>query len=129
MTLPIIVVSIATVIPAYGSGAAREGFWEAFFGLVFGGPLGALVVGGTAAAVGAVTGKLSDIGIDDNFIKQVAEPWPGSSAIFPLVIKSTPDRELDALSQYHDINALAEEYSYSLFQIHRYTRQAGVKES
>ena len=85
-----------------GAGAASGGFWGAFFGLVFGGPLGALVVGGTGAVVGAVSGKLTDIGIDDNFIQQVAETLePGTSAIFALVIKSTPDRVLDALSQYH----------------------------
>ena len=84
-----------------GSGAAGGGFWGAFFGLVFAGPLGALAVGGAGAAVGAVTGKLTDIGIEDDFIKEVGNTLQhGSSAIFTLVINSTPDRVLESLNQY-----------------------------
>ena len=85
-----------------GVGAASGGFWGAFFGLVFAGPLGALVVGGTGAAIGAITGKLKDIGVQDDFMKQVADTLePGTSAIFAMVIKATPDRVLDALGPYH----------------------------
>ncbi len=83
------------------AGAVGGGFWGGLFGLLFAGPLGFLVVGGTGAAIGAVTGKLRDIGIEDNFIKEVAESLePGSSAIFTLVISGTPDRVLESLQQY-----------------------------
>ena len=41
-----------------GAGARGGAFWGALFGLLFAGPLGALVVGGTGAGVGAATGKL-----------------------------------------------------------------------
>ena len=83
------------------AGAVGSGFWGAFFGLLFGGPLGFLVVGGTTAALGALMGKLRDIGIEDNFIKEVGDLLePGSSAIFTLVINATPDRVLETLQQY-----------------------------
>ena len=59
------------------------------------------MVGGTGAAVGAVSGKLRDIGIEDNFIKDVSETLkPGTSAIFALVIRATADRVLDEIRQY-----------------------------
>ena len=74
-----------------GAGAAGGGFWGAFFGLIFAGPLGALAVGGAGAAIGAVTGKLTEIGIEDDFMKEVGNTLePGSSAIFTLVIKVGP---------------------------------------
>ncbi len=83
------------------AGAVGGGFWGAFFGILFGGPLGFLVVGGTTAAVGALMGKLRDIGVDDDFIKEVGDALEaGSSAIFTLVISSTPDRVLESLQQY-----------------------------
>lgn len=83
------------------AGAVGGGFWGAFFGILFGGPLGFLVVGGTTAAVGALMGKLRDIGVDDDFIKEVGDSLePGSSAIFTLVISSTTDRVLESLQQY-----------------------------
>ncbi len=84
-----------------GAGAAGGGFWGAFIGLIFAGPLGALVAGGAGAAVGAVGGKLSDIGIEDDFMKEIGNTLePGSSAIFTLVVNSTPDRVLEALKQF-----------------------------
>ncbi len=83
------------------AGAVGGGFWGAFFGILFGGPLGFLVVGGTTAAVGALMGKLRDIGVDDDFIKEVGDSLePGSSSIFTLVISSTTDRVLESLQQY-----------------------------
>ncbi len=83
------------------AGAVGGGFWGAFFGILFGGPLGFLVVGGTTAAVGALMGKLRDIGVDDDFIKEVGDSLePGSSAIFTLVISSTTDRVLESLHQF-----------------------------
>ncbi len=83
------------------AGAVGGGFWGAFFGILFGGPLGFLVVGGTTAAVGALMGKLRDIGVDDDFIKEVGDSLePGSSAIFTLVISSTTDRVLESLRQF-----------------------------
>jgi uncharacterized membrane protein len=53
------------------------------------------------AAVGALSGALTDIGIDDNFIQELGNTIePGTSAIFILVRKSTPDKVLEDLSKF-----------------------------
>ena len=58
-------------------------------------PLLGLVVG---AGAGAVAGALSDVGINDDFMKQLAEKLtPGTSALFVLVDSDLTDKVLDAL--------------------------------
>jgi uncharacterized membrane protein len=50
------------------------------------------------ATAGAVSGALTDVGINDNFMKELATTMaPGSSALFVLVRKATPDKVLDEL--------------------------------
>ena len=59
------------------------------------------MLGILGAAVGALSGALTDIGIDDNFIQELGNTIePGTSAIFVLVRKSTPDKVLDDLSKF-----------------------------
>ena len=79
------------------TGAASGGMWGTLIGLLFLNPLLGLAVG---AASGAVAGSLSDIGINDQFMKDMGEELrPGSSALFVLVRKSTPDRVLPELRE------------------------------
>ena len=53
------------------------------------------------AATGAILGALSDVGINDDFMKQLgATLTPGSSALFVLVRKATPDKVVDEVKQY-----------------------------
>ena len=53
------------------------------------------------AVSGAIGGKLSDIGIDDGFIKEVSNSIdPGNSALFLLVRDVTPDKVLDELTEF-----------------------------
>jgi uncharacterized membrane protein len=78
------------------AGALSGGFWGSLIGLIFLNPLLGLAVG---AASGAVSGALADIGIDDNFMKELATTLkPGSSALFVLVRKATPDKVLEELA-------------------------------
>ena len=43
--------------------------------------------------MGALSGRLSDFGINDEFIRELGQTIkPGSSALFLLVAKSTPDK-------------------------------------
>ena len=78
------------------AGALSGGFWGSLIGLIFLNPLLGLAVG---AASGAVSGALADIGIDDNFMKELAATLkPGSSALFVLVRKATPDKVLEELA-------------------------------
>jgi len=75
------------------AGAMSGGFWGALIGLMFLNPLLGLAVGATA---GAVTGALTDVGINDKFMKDLAATMkPGSSTLFVLVRKATPDKVLD----------------------------------
>jgi uncharacterized membrane protein len=79
-------------------GAVGGGFWGMLLGLLFLNPLLGFAVG---AGAGALSGKLSDIGIDDRFMKELAESFtPGCSAVFVLVRKSTPDKVLEALKDF-----------------------------
>ena len=77
------------------AGAIGGGFWGSLVGLIFLNPLLGAAVG---AAAGAASGALNDLGINDNFMKELASHLkPGSSALFVLVRKATPDKVLDEL--------------------------------
>lgn len=79
------------------SGALSGGFWGLLFGVIFLHPMLALF----GAAVGALSGALTDIGIDDEFIQEIGNTLePGTSAIFILVRKSTPDKVLEEISKF-----------------------------
>ncbi len=82
-----------------GAGALGGAFWGMLIGILFFAPWLGLAIG---AISGAVAGKFSDIGIDDDFIKEVgATIQPGHSALFLLVADATPDKSIDALKKYH----------------------------
>ena len=80
------------------AGAVGGGFWGLLIGMLFLNPLLGLAIG---AGSGALSGKLSDIGINDQFMKDLAATFPsGSAALFVLVRKSTPDKVLEALKPF-----------------------------
>ena len=79
------------------AGAISGGFWGSLIGLMFLNPLLGLAVG---ASAGAVSGALTDVGIDDNFMKELAATLtPGSSALFVLLRNpsTAPDKVLEEL--------------------------------
>ena len=77
------------------TGALAGGFWGSLLGLIFLNPLLGL---GAGAAAGAAGGALTDAGVDDKFMKELAEGFKnGSSALFVLVRKATPDKVLAEL--------------------------------
>lgn len=79
-------------------GAVGGSFWGMLVGMLFLNPLLGMAVG---AGAGALSGKLSDIGINDEFMKELAENFQsGSSAIFVLIKKVTADKVLDALAEF-----------------------------
>ncbi len=80
------------------AGATSGMFWGSLIGMMFLNPLLGAAVG---AGTGALSGKLADIGINDNFMKGLAETLaPGSSALFVLVRQSTPDKVLEGLKEF-----------------------------
>ena len=76
-----------------GAGALGGSFWGLLFGLIFFVPLLGMAIG---AAMGALTGSLSDVGIDDDFIKTVRDKvTPGTSALFAMTENAVTDRVID----------------------------------
>lgn len=73
-------------------GAASGGMWGLLIGLLFMHPLLGFIAG---AASGAISGALSDFGINDDFINELSQKLQnGTSALFILVRKATPDKVL-----------------------------------
>ena len=73
-----------------GAGALGGAFWGLLFGLIFFVPFFGLAIG---AAAGALGGAMTDVGIDDDFIKRVREQvTPGTSALFAMTSDAVLDR-------------------------------------
>jgi uncharacterized membrane protein len=80
------------------AGAVGGTFWGMLIGLIFLNPLVGAAVG---AGAGAISGKLSDIGINDDFMKELGGTLTaGTSALFVLVRKATPDKVLERLQGF-----------------------------
>jgi uncharacterized membrane protein len=80
------------------AGAVGGSFWGMLIGMLFLNPIIGAAVG---AASGALAGKLSDIGINDKMMKDLATSFsPGSSALFVLVRRATVDKVLDGLKPF-----------------------------
>jgi uncharacterized membrane protein len=80
------------------AGAVSGAFWGTLIGLLFFNPLLGAAVG---AGSGALSGKLADIGINDQFMKDLSATLsPGSAALFVLVRRSTPDKVLEGLKPF-----------------------------
>ena len=81
-----------------GGGATWGMFWGLLFGLLFFIPVFGMAVG---AGMGALMGKVTKTGIDKQFEDQVRGMiQPGTSALFLMVEKVTPDKAIDAMSKY-----------------------------
>ena len=92
-------VKVKQVTSLAGAGALGGAFWGMLIGLLFFAPWLGLAVG---AITGALAGGLTDIGVDDKFIKEVGETIePGHSALFILVRKVTPDKVMEELKKYN----------------------------
>ena len=88
-------VHLRQAINLTAAGALGGGFWGTLVGLLFLNPLLGAAVG---AGVGAASGSLSDIGINDGFMRELGETLPsGSAALCLLVREATPDRVIERL--------------------------------
>ncbi len=77
------------------SGAVSGTFWGALIGMIFLMPLAGAAIG---AASGALGGALTDVGINDQFMKDAAQHLQsGNAALFLLIRKMTADKVLAAL--------------------------------
>lgn len=79
-------------------GAAGGAMWGGLIGLLFLAPFLGMAVG---AAAGGAAGAMTDVGVDDNFVKNLGEDLkPGAAALIVLVRESTPDKVLPRISPY-----------------------------
>jgi uncharacterized membrane protein len=73
-------------------------FWGFLFGLLFFIPFFGMAVG---AGLGAILGKIEKTGIDKKFQDQIRQMLqPGTSALFLIVDRATPDKAVAAMSKY-----------------------------
>src|SRR5262249_8352299 len=80
------------------AGAVSGGFWGALIGLIFLNPLFGFAIG---AAAGAISGALRDVGIDDNFMKELGQTLnPGTEALCGLIRQMTPDKVLEEIKPF-----------------------------
>jgi uncharacterized membrane protein len=77
------------------AGAAYGSLWGLLVGMIFLMPAAGAVLG---AASGGLSGALTDVGIDDSFMKEVAATLQsGDAALFLLIRKMTADKVLGDL--------------------------------
>jgi uncharacterized membrane protein len=82
------------------TGFVSGSLWGTLVGLLFLNPFAGFVLGGAiGVGAGALSGSLSDYGINDDFIKSLGETIPvNSSALFILVRKAQPEKVLAELA-------------------------------
>ena len=92
-------VRIHQAISLTGAGAASGALWGTLIGLLFLMPVAGLAIG---AGTGALAGKLADVGINDDTIKQIGSQLEqGRAAVFLLARSATVDRVIEAIKPFN----------------------------
>jgi uncharacterized membrane protein len=91
-------VRIQQAVSLTGAGAASGALWGTLIGMIFLMPVAGMAIG---AASGALGGKLADVGINDDTIKQIgSQLQDGKAAVFLLAHSATVDRVIEALKPF-----------------------------
>jgi uncharacterized membrane protein len=91
-------VKLHQIVNTTAAGAAGGALWGTLIGLLFLNPLLGAAVG---AGAGALSGYMTDIGIDDKFMKEAAQALqPGQAALCVLVRSVTADKVLPQMAQF-----------------------------
>ena len=92
-------VRIQQAVSLTGAGAASGALWGTLIGMLFLMPVAGLAIG---AGTGALAGKLADVGINDDTIKQIGgQLEQGRAAVFLLARSATVDRVIDAIKPFN----------------------------
>ncbi|MBN9024132.1 MAG: DUF1269 domain-containing protein [Rhizobiales bacterium] len=85
-------IKLNQLVNTTATGAVSGAFWGTLIGFIFLMPLVGTAIG---AASGALGGKLTDVGINDQFMKDAAQSLaPGNAGLFLLIRKMTTDKVL-----------------------------------
>ena len=88
-------IKLNQLVNTTAAGAVSGTFWGSLIGLIFLMPLAGAAIG---AASGALGGALTDVGLNDKWMKEAAASiQPGTAALFVLVRKATADKVLEGL--------------------------------
>ncbi|MTI18950.1 DUF1269 domain-containing protein [Rhodobacteraceae bacterium RKSG542] len=88
-------IKLHQIFSTTAAGAATGSLWGLLIGVLFFVPIAGVAVG---AASGALMGALTDFGINDKFMKEVAGSLqPGGAALFVLINQVTLDKVLAGL--------------------------------
>jgi uncharacterized membrane protein len=81
-----------------GAGAAGGALWGGLIGLLFLAPLFGMAIG---AASGALAGKFTDVGVNDDFMKTLGASIPeGGAALIVLGRSDAPDKVLERVGSF-----------------------------
>jgi uncharacterized membrane protein len=91
-------IKLSQAMSTTGAGAAGGALWGGLIGLLFLAPLLGMAVG---AASGALGGKMTDVGVNDNFMKELgAKLEPGSAALIALGSTDARDKVVERVKPY-----------------------------
>src|SRR5215218_7909669 len=91
-------IKLHQAIGTTSAGAAGGALWGGLIGLIFLAPLLGMAVG---AASGALGGKMTDVGVNDKFMKELGAKLPaGSAALIALGSTDARDKLLERVQPY-----------------------------
>ena len=91
-------IKLHQAISTTGAGAAGGALWGGLIGLIFLAPLFGMAIG---AASGAVMGKVTDVGVNDKFMKELGAKMPaGGAALIMLGRAEAPERVLERVRTF-----------------------------
>lgn len=91
-------IKLSQLLNTTAAGAVSGSFWGLLVGVLFLNPLFGMAVG---AASGALGGALTDVGINDTFMKDLSSSiTPGSAALFVLIEEMTAEKVLKRIEGF-----------------------------
>ena len=91
-------IKLHQAVSTTGAGAAGGALWGGLIGLLFLAPLFGMAIG---AASGAAMGKMTDAGINDDFMKELgAKTTAGGAALIMLGRSDAPQRVVERVQQF-----------------------------
>jgi len=91
-------IKLHQAIGTTSAGAAGGAMWGGLIGLIFLAPLLGMAVG---AASGALGGKMTDVGVNDDFLKDLgAKLQPGAAALIVLGSTDARDKVIERVKPY-----------------------------